>query len=256
MAGTDQSMLMQTVTGCAVLGAGVGLILPRPTFRMSVAAAVSPWSQCHHCGTPFRPGLLGWVAAGNHCRHCGQTLGPPWWLCSSILAAASAALAWRLPMPRTADVAILAAWLVVLYAGALLAGIDIAVQRLPTPVLAATAVATVSIIGAGGALSQQPRLLCTALGAGVLLGVAYLLLALVAGTGMGMGDVRLAALLGLTLGTIGWTAVLLGGTLPYLLAAPAALARLARRRSRDSVHIPFGPFLVGGAILAATLVAS
>jgi leader peptidase (prepilin peptidase)/N-methyltransferase len=140
----------------------------------------------------------------------------------------------------------------VLYAGLLLAGIDIAVHRLPNSIIAGTTVGITSIISTAAALAHQPQLLVTAVGSGILLGGEYLLLALLAGSGMGMGDVRLAALRGLTLGTRGSTAVLLGGLLPYLLAAPAALTRLCRGRPD---RIPFGPFLVGGTVVAALLVA-
>lgn len=248
-------MLTYVVVGSAVLGSVAGLVLPRPIFRLSVATGVPCRSYCVHCDTPLRQGSWGWVAVGNRCRTCEGDVGPRWLPMSAVLAVASSALAWRLPATQPDDVAVLVAWLVMLYAGTLLAGIDLKVRRLPTPIIAVTAVVTVVLIGTGAALSRRPQLLFTAVVAAALLGVAYLLLALVAGSGMGMGDVRLAALLGLMLGTVGWTTVLVGALLPYLLAVPSALMRLALHRAYRSTHLPFGPFLVTGAVLAALLTA-
>ena len=68
-----------------------------------------------------------------------------------------------------------------------------------------------------------------------------------------MGDVRLATLTGLVLGTAGWQPVLLGAVIPYLLATPVALATLRRHTPGTASQIPFGPFLVGGAILVGIL---
>ncbi|WSZ77748.1 hypothetical protein OH804_04425 [Micromonospora sp. NBC_00860] len=84
--------------------------------------------------------------------------------------------------------------------------------------------------------------------AAAALGGLYLALVLVAGSGIGLGDVRLFALLGAALGATGWPAVLLGGLLPFVLAVPEALARLALRRAHS---VAFGPYLVAGALIAA-----
>ncbi|WP_282288711.1 prepilin peptidase [Micromonospora sp. WMMD998] len=141
-------------------------------------------------------------------------------------------------------------WLVVLYSGALLAAVDISVRRLPTPVIAAAAAAVFAILVTEAAITADGRRLASAAAAGAVLGGGYLLLALIAGSGMGLGDVRLAALLGAALGTLGWDAVLLGAVLPYLLAAPAAFIRLVRR---DGGRLAFGPYLVAGALAALLL---
>jgi leader peptidase (prepilin peptidase)/N-methyltransferase len=66
---------------------------------------------------------------------------------------------------------------------------------------------------------------------------------------MGMGDVRLAALTGLVLGTAGWHTVLIGATGVYLLTTPFAVAALRSRKAA----LPFGPFLVAATILAGII---
>lgn len=68
-------------------------------------------------------------------------------------------------------------------------------------------------------------------------------------TGLGFGDVRLAAALAPIAGTIGWQAVVAFVVLAHLLAVPLALCALARQR-RD---IAFGPAIVGGLYVAVAL---
>ena len=60
--------------------------------------------------------------------------------------------------------------------------------------------------------------------ASLILGVVFLLLYLVPGQGLGFGDVKLAFLLGLFLGWVGWRAVLLGALLPWLINGPLSSA--------------------------------
>ncbi|MEV0006335.1 prepilin peptidase [Micromonospora sp. NPDC050980] len=171
-------------------------------------------------------------------------------LCGIGLAVASAGLVWLL-RDAPGGLPLLAVWLVVIHAGVLLAAVDVAVRRLPTPVISVAAL-TVGVVLAGqAATTGQARTLVTAALAAAALGGLYLALVLVAGSGMGLGDVRLAALLGAALGATGWPAVCLGGLLPFVLAVPEALARLALRRAHS---IAFGPYLVAGALTAAVVI--
>ncbi|ADL49567.1 MULTISPECIES: prepilin peptidase [Micromonospora] len=168
-------------------------------------------------------------------------------LCGTGLAVASAGLAWML-RDIPGGLPLLAVWLVVMHTGMLLAAVDVAVRRLPTPAISAAAIAVGVVLASQAATTSQAHTLVTAVLAAATLGGLYLTLVIVAGSGMGLGDVRLAALLGAALGAAGWPAVFLGGLLPFLLAVPEALARLALRRAHT---IAFGPYLVGGALIAA-----
>ena len=82
---------------------------------------------------------------------------------------------------------------------------------------------------------------------------AFLVLALVAPSGMGMGDVKLAALLGLYLGWLGWPAVALGAAAGFVVQAVVALALLATRRIGLRGELPFGPAMLAGAALVLGL---
>jgi leader peptidase (prepilin peptidase)/N-methyltransferase len=67
---------------------------------------------------------------------------------------------------------------------------------------------------------------------------------------MGFGDVKLAGVLGLVLGWLGWSILLVGGFLGFLLGAVVGGALMAVRKAGRKSKIPFGPFMLAGALLA------
>jgi leader peptidase (prepilin peptidase) / N-methyltransferase len=86
--------------------------------------------------------------------------------------------------------------------------------------------------------------------AGVVLFTVYLMLALINPRGLGMGDVKLAALLGLYLGWLGWPVVASGTVAAFLAQALIALVLLATRRIGLRGELPFGPAMLLGAAVA------
>lgn len=76
---------------------------------------------------------------------------------------------------------------------------------------------------------------------------AYLVLALLQPSAMGFGDVKLAGLLGMHLGYLGWPKLVVGGAGAYVLGAPLALALLLTRRAGRGTPLPFGPLMLLGA---------
>jgi leader peptidase (prepilin peptidase)/N-methyltransferase len=71
---------------------------------------------------------------------------------------------------------------------------------------------------------------------------------------MGLGDIKLAGVLGLTLGYLGWPAVILGLVVPFLVNGPFAVAALVRH-GRKAVS-PFGPALLSGWLCTVILLSS
>lgn len=78
----------------------------------------------------------------------------------------------------------------------------------------------------------------------------YLLLMVVSPSGMSLGDVKLAASLGTLLAWFSWRLLLAGGFAGFLLGGVFAAALLASRRAGRKQPIPFGPFMIAGAVLA------
>lgn len=81
----------------------------------------------------------------------------------------------------------------------------------------------------------------------------YFLLRLVYPPGMGFGDVKLAGVLGMYLGYLGWSHLFAGTFLAFLLGGLWSLALLATRRGSLKSDIPFGPFMLAGAAAAMLL---
>ena len=145
------------------------------------------------------------------------------------------------------------AFVVVAVAGAAHGVIDARTHRLPDAVtLPALGAAAVLLSAAALATGDAGRLGRAVLG-GLVLGGAYLLLHLVNRRGLGLGDVKLAVLLGLPAGWAGWDALWWTGVLPFLLGGVAALVLVVSRRAQRSTAIPFGPWMLLGTAVALSL---
>ncbi|SOE02943.1 prepilin peptidase [Blastococcus haudaquaticus] len=145
------------------------------------------------------------------------------------------------------------AWAWFAAVGLLLSVIDLREQLLPNRVLLpGGAVAALLLVGAAAADDAWPALLRAVLASALCFGV-LLVLALIAPSGLGMGDVKLAALMGLVLGWLGWPVVVLGFLLGFLLQAVVGLVLLALRRAGRRTDLPFGPALLVGALAAVLL---
>ena len=89
-------------------------------------------------------------------------------------------------------------------------------------------------------------------GAGILW-LFYFILRFVYPPGMGFGDVKLAGVLGMYLGYLGWGHLFAGTFLAFLLGGLWSIALLAARRGTLKSSIPFGPFMLAGAAAAMLL---
>ncbi|PRY50672.1 leader peptidase (prepilin peptidase)/N-methyltransferase [Geodermatophilus tzadiensis] len=135
-------------------------------------------------------------------------------------------------------------------AAVVLAQVDLAVHRLPDRVtVPAAAVCAAALLADAAVLGTWPALLRALLAAAAAGGVA-LLAALAAPSGLGLGDVKLLALLGLVLGWAGWGVLLAGVFLGLLSGAVVSLVLVASRRAGWRTALPFGPPLLLGAVLA------
>jgi leader peptidase (prepilin peptidase)/N-methyltransferase len=144
----------------------------------------------------------------------------------------------------------LAAWVWLAAVALLLAVIDLRVQLLPNRVIAPALVISALLLTAAAAVDGRwDELLRAGLGAAVLFAV-FLGLALISPRALGMGDVKLAALLGLHLGWLGWHAVVLGAAAGFVVQAALSLVLLATRRLNLRGELPFGPALLLGAAVA------
>ncbi len=247
-------MRLFLVAACAAFGAWLGTLAPWLVYRLAVPAGTTPRDTCPQCCSVLPAGWRGWVRPSGRCPACHTPPTAHRWAYAAVLAGVFAALASRLPTGRPADVVLASAWLSMAATGIVLAGIDLRVNRLPRPIVAAAACVIAPLVVATAIYDHDANLLGRAAGAAAAFGVAYLALALTGPGLVGLGDVYLATLIGLLLGTGTLAAILAGALMPYLLAAPITLIRLMRRRLSRANHIAFGPYLILGAITAKVLV--
>ena len=129
-----------------------------------------------------------------------------------------------------------------------LARIDLAHHLLPNPLVLALLIAGLALFTVSSTASAGwSPLLRAAIGAAILF-LVYLVLALLSPSGIGMGDVKLAAPVGLYLGYLGWSHLFYGGALGFVLGGIFSVVLISFRRAEKPAEVAFGP-----SMLAATL---
>ncbi|HWS50310.1 MAG TPA: A24 family peptidase [Microbacterium sp.] len=133
--------------------------------------------------------------------------------------------------------------------GAWLIVIDARSHRLPNRIVLPTLAALLALVMLEALLTARTGPLIGALLGMLILGGFYAALRLVSRDGMGGGDVKLAAVIGLVLGWHGWQALAVGAASAFVLGALYALILMALRRADRSTRIAFGPWMIVGAVL-------
>ena len=147
-------------------------------------------------------------------------------------------LAWGGPL---IGLVVWAGWL-----GVALGAVDIVHHRLPDALTLPAIPITLLVVGVTAWVSPESGNVVAALVVAVVLSVLFLLLAAVAPTGMGHGDVKLVPSLALMTGFVSIAAAVLSVLLAFVLGAGWAAVGLASRRMTMKTDIPFGPFLLAG----------
>ena len=132
--------------------------------------------------------------------------------------------------------------------GVALALVDWRTRLLPTKVIAPSYGIVIALVVASAALSGDWHALATAGWGWLVAGGTFFVLWFVYPKGMGYGDVRLAGLLGIALGYLGWPEIIVGVYAAFLIGAVGGLL-LSLLRLVDRKAYPFGPFLLVGAVV-------
>lgn len=152
-----------------------------------------------------------------------------------------------------AFLAVLAACLYLVWLAVVLSVIDIRTHRLPDRyVMPAYPVAAVLLTGAA-LVAGTPHLVAGVVGGALGMGALYWLLWVVYPAGMGFGDVKLAGVLGIFLGYLGWHHVVLGLAAGFVAGGLWGVALIASRRGTAKSAIPFGPAMLAGALATMLL---
>jgi leader peptidase (prepilin peptidase)/N-methyltransferase len=234
---------MEAATFAGVLGAIFGSFLNVVVYRLPRhESLITPASHCPRCGTPVKPydniPVLSWLLLRGHCRSCGESISVRYPLVELItgLLCLGAVLAGE----TTADV-VLGIVLILLVVP--IALIDLEHRIIPNRL---TLLGSVLAIAIGIALdpSGEPARLI----AGAAAGGFLLIAALAYPGGMGMGDVKLAGMMGLFLGSA-VAPTLLIALVSGTIVGVGIMTRKGAKAGRKTA-VPFGPFLALGAVVA------
>ncbi len=138
-------------------------------------------------------------------------------------------------------------WIYLAAVGVVLAYVDWCTRLLPTAVIAPSYAVVGCLLGVVALLSDSWHPLVGAFSGWLVMGGFCCVLWFVHPAGLGYGDVRLAGLLGIGLGSVGWAELLTGMYAGFLLGALGGTG-LALLRVVDRRRYAFGPFLVLGAL--------
>jgi leader peptidase (prepilin peptidase)/N-methyltransferase len=242
-----------------VLGLAIGSFLNVVVYRVPAGmSVVSPPSACPKCGRPIRGfdnvPVLSWLVLRGRCRDCSDSISARYPAVELGTALLFVVVVWRFlagaSTPAAAAIPGLVAFIYLAAVSVVLALIDLDVRRLPNTIVLPS-------YGVGAVLLSLQAILSGDYGALIRAGIGmaalfgfYLLLAVVYPRGMGFGDVKLAGLLGLYLGWLGWGDLVVGAFAAFLLGGLFSVGLMIFRRAGRKTAIPFGPWMLLGAWIA------
>ncbi|HYZ79612.1 MAG TPA: prepilin peptidase [Solirubrobacteraceae bacterium] len=226
----------------AIFGAIVGSFLNVVAYRLPrKESLLHPGSRCPECGTPIKPydnvPVLGWLWLRGRCRACGAKIS---WHYPAVEALTGLLCALCvLKFGADSDV-----WLPLVFVLLLvpITLIDLEFTIIPNSLTLLGAIAAIVLTAA-----FQSDHLVAHLIAGSAAGAFFLIAAIVYPAGMGMGDVKLAGVMGLVLGRAVVPAIFAALLLGTIVGA-GVMARYGVREGRKK-GIPFGPWLAAGSLV-------
>lgn len=228
-------------------GLGVGSFMTVAVYRLPRGESViRPRSRCPACGAEIGARdnipVLSWLLLRGRCRRCGERISVEYPLLELTTAALVVLAVIRYPNPWQAG---LVGGLLALMPGIALIDLRhrIIPNRLTYPSLLLFSVVIVLARVIGGVGDPASAAIGLLLYGGILFVVA------VVSRGMGMGDVKLAALIGLVLGSLGLRFVGVAAGAAIAFGGLGGVVALAMGKGRKSA-IPFGPYLAAGAVVA------
>lgn len=249
---SDPAVVAVAAIALAGLGLLVGSFLNVVIARVPEGrSVVRPRSACPSCQAPIAARdnvpVLSWLVLRGRCRSCRTPIPVRYPLVEGATAVLWLGLgAWALAADRLPLLPLL---LVLGSAGLALAVIDLDHHRLPDAIVLPLYPVTAAGLVLAGVLEGSWPLGAVALGVLAWLVPIGGIFVVSGGRGMGFGDVKLAPVLGATLGWVAVSAAVVGVLAGFVLGAVVGIALVLGRRAHRRSHLAFGPFLLAGALV-------
>ncbi len=234
-----------------LVGLVIGSFLNVVAYRVPLGkSVVTPGSACPVCDAPIRSSdnipVIGWLRLGGKCRDCGNPVSGRYAVVEMATAVSFGLVAWWVG-PN----ALLAGYL--FFAGTTIALIltDLDHKRLPDRIVFTGTGLTIALFIGGSVLEGQTDQLPGAFAGGFAYLVLFFVLFMITPGGFGFGDVKLAFLLGFVMAYSGWSELVVGVFLAFLIGGLAGVAIMVFTKRGRKAKMPFGPAMMAAAWLGA-----
>ena len=243
----------------ALLGLVIGSFLNVVVYRYSNQISLLRESRCPNCDVPVKPWqnvpVVSWILLRGQCASCGSPISVRYPIVELSTGLAFAAVTWwslggGATHGDTAVWPVLVVTIAFLYLAAVcivLTLIDLDTRRLPNAIVLPSYIVGGVLLTIAAALTGDWWSLARGIAGMAILYAFFQLLRVIRPGGMGGGDVKLAGVLGLFLGWLGWGALAVGAFAAFLYGGVFGLALIASRRAGRKTAIPFGPWMILGA---------
>ena len=230
-----------------LIGSFLNVVIGRVPEGRSV---VRPPSACPRCGQEITPKdnipIVSWILLRAKCRGCALPISARYPFIEALTAVLFGATTWRLGWTPELPAALL-----FVAGGVALAAIDIEHFRLPNAVIYPLLGLVSAALVLAAVFTHEPGRLIWVVAAGLMSAALLLLIVLFTrGRGMGMGDVRLALVLGAMSGWYGPGRAAVSMFLGFVVGSIIGIAMALRKGKMKGVKMPFGPSLIIGAWIA------
>jgi len=233
-----------------LLGLMIGSFLNVVIYRVPRGESVMfPASHCTACKTPLKPWhnvpVLSWLALRGRCATCRVAISPRYLLVEAGTAVLFVAITLRLGLSAQ-----LPAYLYLAAAGITLLMIGVDLHQLPNTIVLPSYVVSVLLLMPAGAVHGSMSPAVRAVIGMVALWAIVFALAIAFPTGMTFNDANLAGLVGLYLGWLSWSALVIGGFGAFLIGGFGGATLLVTGRTTPGTAVPFGSCLIVASTLA------
>ncbi len=244
--------------GGLTFGSFLNVVVHRVPRRESI---VRPGSRCPSCEHELSLAdnipVVSWLLLRGRCRYCKGRISARY-PAGELLTA----IVWMVAVlrrdelvpagtPSSGEGWQLLAFLPFLWVLVALSLIDLEHKILPNKIVYPSVIAAVPLLAITAALGPGLDAWLRAVLGGIAGAGGFLLVALISPAGMGMGDVKLAGLIGLFLGYLGWGRLVIAFFAAFAIGAVVGIALMITGKAGRKTAIPFGPFMALGAIISA-----